>query len=161
MFDYIQGKADWMDFNLPVEGERGPYIGQRLVEVVTCRPDDDADAVAGRLPPGGRMVVTVGDRTAVGEIDAGRLRGARPGQRVCEIMEVVPRTLRPSVLLADVDERAAGRLVTTSDGRLLGALDPEAVGSGSDVPVAELRRQLIDHGHTAEEADRILADSGG
>lgn len=130
MFDYAAGKADWMDFNLPVEGERGPYIGQHLVEVGTCRPDDDAAGVAGRLPPDGRVVVIVGDGVAVGEIDTGRLRAVRPGLRAFEIMEVVPRTLRPSVLLADVDERAAGRLVTTSDGGLLGALDPDAVGSG-------------------------------
>jgi hypothetical protein len=128
--DYADGKVDWMASNLPVEGTRGPYVGQFLVDVPTCRPDELATDVAAGLTGDG-VVVTVGrDQIAVGKVDAERLRRALPDQTILEIMEVVPQSLRPSVLLADVDERAAGRLVTTGEGGLLGALDPSAVTSG-------------------------------
>jgi hypothetical protein len=50
------------------------------------------------------------------------------GATALEAMDPVPDTIRPSVPLADLDERSAGHLVTTPEGVLLGAVDPEAVG---------------------------------
>lgn len=117
-----------MAHGLPVEGERGPYVGEVLVDVPTCRPDEPAADVAARAGDDGRLVVLACDGMAVGEVGANRLREASEGATVLDVMEVVPSTLRPSVPLAQVDERVTGRLVTTPDGVVLGAVDPSAVG---------------------------------
>lgn len=117
-----------MAHGLPVEGERGPYVGEVLVDVATCRPDERAADVAGRAGDDGRLVVLACDGMAVGEAGADRLRDAPYGATVLDVMEPVPTTLRPSVPLAQVDERVAGRVVTTPDGVVLGAVDPSAVG---------------------------------
>lgn len=117
-----------MAHGLPVEGERGPYVGSALVEVATCRPDEPAADVAARTS-GDPVVAVTCDGMAVGSVDPDRLAGAGPDEKVMDVMEVVPDTLRPSVPLADADERVAGRLVTTPGGVLLGAVDPSAVRS--------------------------------
>ena len=95
-----------MAFGLPVKGTRGPYVGGSLVPVKTCSADHLQ----------GPAVVVTGDGIAIGRVDEG-----------AEGMDPVPDTIRPSVLLSDLDERAAGQLVTTPDGVLLGAVDPKAV----------------------------------
>ena len=106
MYDYVDGKVEWMAFGLPIEGTRGPYAGEALVPVKTCPPERlEADAV----------VVTDGG-IAIGRVDEGS-----------STMDPVPDTIRPSVPLSDLDERAAGHLVSTPDGVLLGAVDPKAV----------------------------------
>jgi hypothetical protein len=97
-------------------------------------------------------------------------------------MEVVPDTLRPHVELSQVDERVAGRLVTTPDGVLLGAVDPARIRRLHDVEQdamqladdlaahfgdrepskdelrAFLRERLVGQGRSAEEADKVLAE---
>ncbi|MFP5317676.1 MAG: hypothetical protein ACLGI2_05205 [Acidimicrobiia bacterium] len=114
-----------MGAGLAVEGERGPYVGSALVDVPTCDPGDEVGTVAARLSEGeAGMAVVTGDGIAVGWVDRERLAGAAsPSVPVIDVMEPVPESLRPSVLLAQVDTRLAGRLVTTPEGRLLGALD--------------------------------------
>ncbi|MGH9223457.1 MAG: hypothetical protein ACRD2W_06650 [Acidimicrobiales bacterium] len=119
-----------MAFGLPVEGTRGPYVGSALVDVATCRPDEPVSSVDGHA------AVVTGERVVIGEVTAEARRGADAGLRgpnavegatVMDVMEVVPDTLRPSVLLDKLDSRAAGRLVTTPDGELLGAVDPSVL----------------------------------
>lgn len=114
-----------MAAGLPVEGERGPYVGEALIPVPTCRPGEHAAEVASRGEE--RAAVVTADGIVVGLIDVERLRGAPEAATVLDLMEIVPDTLRPSVLLADVDKRVAGRLVTTPDGVLLGAIDLAAL----------------------------------
>jgi len=113
-----------MAAGLPVEGERGPYLGSALTDVATCGPGDRVGDVAGRLGDGvAGLAVLAGDRIAVGWVDADRLSSApSPSTPVLDVMEPVPESLRPSILLADVDSRVAGRLVTTPEGELLGAV---------------------------------------
>lgn len=123
-----------MAAGLPVEGERGPYLGSALVDVPTCAPTDAVGAVRERLPGGAPgMAVVTEDAIAVGWVDRDRLAGAAsPSSPVLDVMEPVPESLRPSMLLADLDARVAGRLVTTPEGRLLGAVDGSVLNGGSE-----------------------------
>ena len=104
----MDGKVEWMAFGLPVEGTRGPYVGDFLVPVKTCPPD--------RLEAGAVVVTPHG--VAIGRVDD-----------ISGQVDLVPDTIRPSVPLSDLDERAAGQLVSNPDGVLLGAVDPTAVGA--------------------------------
>jgi hypothetical protein len=124
VYDYVLGKVDWMAYGLPVEGTRGPYVGSALIDVPTCRPEEPAATVGVRLGNEGRAAVVTGRGVAVGLVDVHSLRHAPEGATVMDVMEIVPDTLRPSVLLEKLDDRVAGRLVTTPDGELLGAVDP-------------------------------------
>ena len=121
VYDYVLGKVDWMAAGLPVEGERGPYVGEALVEIATCAPDDVAAEVEAPA------AVVVGERVAIGFFSEEAQRDAPDGATVLDVMEVVPDTLRPSVLVEDLDSRVAYRLVTAPEGRLLGAVDPAAL----------------------------------
>ena len=121
------GKVDWMAYGLPVEGTRGPYVGSALIDVPTCRPEEPAAAAGVRLGNEGRAAVVAGRGVAIGLVDVHSLRHAPEGATVMDVMEIVPDTLRPSVLLEKLDDRVAGRLVTTPDGELLGAVDPTAL----------------------------------
>lgn len=112
-----------MAYGLPVEGRDGPFLGQQLAEVVTC----DVEARAGdarRLLDGSgteSVIVLAAGGLAVGEVDAGTLEGHADDERVLDLMDPVPTTVRPSVTVAALAEAGGGRrLVSTSDGRLLG-----------------------------------------
>ncbi len=85
VYDYVDGKSDWMAYNLPVEGEEGPFAGSAVVEPPTCGPDEAASEVARRLQDrGGERAAVLDERRIVLGL-AGRqeLREAviRPGWR--------------------------------------------------------------------------------
>jgi hypothetical protein len=114
----------------PVEGERGPYVGDVVVPVPTCQPDELVRHVAGRVepppePPAAVAVVTA-NGAAIGRVDSKSLKDADREATMLDVMEIVPDTVRPSVLLAKVDERVSGRFVTNPEGVLLGMVDPDA-----------------------------------
>lgn len=114
-----------MAYGLPVEGEDGPFIGDRVAEVPTCDVDATVAGVRPLLP--GPVVVLAGG-LAVGEVEAGDLEGRSDDDPLIEVMQPVPSTYRPSVT---VDALAGGggggrHLVSTPDGRLLGAVTVEA-----------------------------------
>ena len=183
----MDGKVDWMAFGLPVEGEAGPFVGDHLLDVATCRPDEAAPDVVGRLLGGGedRAAVVAPGGEAIGLVTVEQLEAAEPSETVLERMEVVPDTLRPHVELSQVDERVAGRLVTTPDGVLLGAVDPSRIRRMHEVErdameladdIAErfgdrepsqdelrafMRERLLGQGRSPEEADRMLAEMDG
>ena len=186
----MEGKVDWMAYGLPVEGEAGPFVGDHLLSVPTCRPDEMASDVAARLAAAGedRAAVVTGDGVAVGLVTLehlGAAEGEARRQPVLADMEVVPDTLRPRVELSQVDERVSGRLVTTPDGVLLGAVNPSRIRRLHEVEhdamhladdIAErfgdreptedelrafLRERLVDQGRSPEEADRVLAEMDG
>src|SRR5947209_17867613 len=115
-----------MAHGLPVEGEAGPYVGGALVEVPTCGPRDDTSQVAAGLEADGqdRAAVVTSEGIAVGLV---RLDDLGSGGTVLDHMELVPDTIRPHVPLSSLDERTPGRLVTTPEGVLLGAVDPAAI----------------------------------
>ena len=130
VYDYVDGKADWMAYGLPVEGRDGPFLGSLVSEVATC----DVHSTVGdarRLLEGSDtdVVVTVvaGDGLVVGEFDRETLGGHADDVALLDAMDPVPTTVRPSVTVASVAESGGGRrLVTTSDGRLLGAATVDA-----------------------------------
>jgi hypothetical protein len=178
-----------MAFNLPVEGEDGPFAGQSLVEVPTCGPADTASDVAARLrEQGADRAVVVNDKDVVlGLVALDALEEGAPDAVVRGLMEVSPSTVRPSVLLSSLAERGQDRvLVTSSDGRLLGAVELEEGADdrppdmqalekefletifaveehfGDHQPTEEelrsfLRDRLLDEGRSPEEADEIMS----
>jgi CBS domain-containing protein len=129
VYDYVEGKVDWMAHGLTVEGEMGPFVGNALVDVPTCQPSDPVADVLARLEAAGqdRAVVVTGERCAVGSVDVKALRAAPGRSPVLEVMDLIPDSIRPHITLDKVDERAAGHLVTTPEGMLLGVVDPSAL----------------------------------
>ena len=128
MYDYVDGKADWMAFGLPVEGEDGPFLAGRVEDVPTCDVRlTAADARRVLDGTGADVVVLVhGDGLAVGEVDADALDGSADDVPLLDLLRPVPTTVRPSVTVAAVAEGGGGTvLVTTADGRLVGGATVE------------------------------------
>jgi len=119
-----------MAYGLPVEGEDGPFLSGRLGPVATCDVAltvADARRVLDRSE-GDQVVLIHAGELAVGEVDLELLEGHADDVALLEILRPVPSTVRPSVTVASVEEAGGGeRLVTTSDGRLLGLA---TVGAG-------------------------------
>ncbi len=193
MYDYVDGKSDWMAFNLPVEGEDGPYAGGSLVDVPTCLAGDAVSDVAGRLREAGagRAVVTNDKDVVLGLVELDALEAEAPDAAVGDVMKVSPTTVRPSVPVSSLAERGDDEvLVTSSDGRLVGAA--KAGGAGDDRPsrlqelerefhetvaaVEEhfgdrepseeelrsfLRERLVAEGRSPQEADELMAGMDG
>ncbi|HEX2272635.1 MAG TPA: hypothetical protein VHG90_02045 [Acidimicrobiales bacterium] len=129
-----------MAYGLPVEGDDGPFVGEQVTPLPTCRPEQTvADARA--LLEGSdadEVVVVAGEALAIGLVDADRLEGAADDTGLLEVMAVVPGSIRPSVTAASLAEREADRaLVTTSDGRLLGVVQAGAGDGAHDHHRAE------------------------
>ena len=176
-----------MAFGLPVEGDEGPFAGDATVPPAsTCSPDESAAEVARRLAElGADRVLVLGP----GDVVLGMARSPaleEAGEKtMAEVMEVVPTTIRPSVVassLADADEPV---VVTTAAGTLVGVVEPTDEGvhgahdeDGVAAAVVEtaqavqehfgdrqpseeevgafLRERLVAEGRSPEEADRIL-----
>jgi CBS domain-containing protein len=131
VFDYVDGKADWMARGLPIEGKlahrpRAATIARR--DVPTCRLTDRLGEVQARLrPAGAEGCVVVNDVGVVlGLLPAEACEHA-PQTPVEEVMVPGPATIRPDVPLEDaaayVRQHGEDRvLVTTSEGRLVGLL---------------------------------------
>ncbi len=128
MYDYFDGKADWMAYGLPVEGDDGPFLGDQVEAVPTC---DVALSVADArreldLSGADQLVIVADGGLAVGEMDRAALEGRADDVGLLAVLRPVPGTARPSVTVASVADAGGGRrLVTTSDGRLLGAATVE------------------------------------
>ena len=109
VYDYGPGKAAWLGMALPFEGDQGPETRAGAVarrDTPTCGLDEVGGV--------GEFCVVVEDGIVLGVVEDGEMK---PG----------PSTFRPSVprkeLAAWLDEHDQGRtLITTLDGRLLGAV---------------------------------------
>ena len=149
MYDYVDGKIDWMSYGLPVEGEDGPFLGSQVAEVATCLVTlTVADARRALDSTEGVEVILV-DATglAVGEVDAEALDGQADDVALLAVLNPVPGTVRPSVTVASVAEAGGGqRLVTTSDGRLLGRATVEAAADKGDPDHEGHDHEGHDHG---------------
>jgi hypothetical protein len=172
-----------MAYGLPVEGADGPFLGEDLMVTTTC--DVEATVGEARALLGDSPVVVVTDGLAVGEVDAEILEGHADDEKVLDVMDPVPTTVRPSVTVAAAAEGGGGRqLVTTSDGRLVGQafvdahhhdhVDEEAFDAELNAVMAAveerfgdrepseaelrafLRERLVAEGRSAEDADRFL-----
>ena len=100
-------------------------------DVPTCDPDDRVGEVQARVRAAGwdQCVVVNEERVVLGRLRKKALEAA-PETPVEQVMEVGPATIRPDIrldaILDRLQQRNAGQiLVTTSDGRLVGALRRE------------------------------------
>ncbi|HEX2047797.1 MAG TPA: hypothetical protein VHF27_08535 [Acidimicrobiales bacterium] len=184
----MDGKVDWMAYGLPVEGEDGPFVGQQVQPVATCEVGATvADARRALEESGEDLLVVVAEGLAVGQVEADELTQHAEEEPLLDVMSPVPSTYRPSVTVeALAEDGGDGRhLVTTSDGRLLGAVTIEAhdhehdhdrferdltelmaaIGErfGDREPSEDelrgfLRERLVSEGRSEEEADRFLGE---
>ena len=149
-----------MAYGLPVEGRDGPFIGGLVADVPTCGIDatvGDARRLLDGTAPDAAVVVLAGDGLAVGEVDADTLDGHAEGEALLDVMSPVPSTYRPSVTVPAIAEEGGGRqLVSTPDGRLLGAVTVNA-GEEHDHDHDHDGHQHVDE----DEFDRELASVMG
>ncbi len=128
MYDYVDGKVDWMAYGLPVEGDDGPFVGQAVTDAVAVEVGSSVGQARRRLEESGYDVAIVIHEQGwvVGEVDAEILAGPDDGS-LLEVMRPVPSTVRPSATVSSLAGSAGERLVvSTSDGRLLGQAVVEA-----------------------------------
>jgi len=131
VYDYAGGKVDWLDAELPSEGD-GPLVADAYQRgVPTCRPEQTIGQARQLFTEGWVWVVVVNADGVV----LGRLRrtclGDDPDALAGDVMELGPSTYRPSVPLAElVPKMKSGgfenALVTDPDGRLRGLLSRAA-----------------------------------
>lgn len=110
VYDYVPGKAAWLAMALPFEGEKG---SQTRAGAVARR--DTPTCALGEVGDVEEFCVVIEDGIVLGVVEEGEMK---PG----------PSTFRPSVpreeLAAWLDDHDQRRtLITTLDGRLVGAVD--------------------------------------
>ena len=131
VYDYVQGKSDWLGRGLPTEGEGAdrPRVGAvARDDVVTCAQGERIGDVAGRVtesPYGFALVVSAGG-TLLGRLRKKVLEDD-PDALAESVMEPGPSTVRPDTERDSLRERLAERdlrlaVVTDPDGRLLGVV---------------------------------------
>jgi len=131
VFDYEDGKLDWLAAGLPSEGTNAqrPRAGDvARTDVPTCRLDERLGDVRDRAREAGwdACVVLNEERVVFGLLRSKELE-ASPDLRIEEAMRPGPSTFRPFV---SIEEMAAfmtehdldSSPITTSDGRLVGLL---------------------------------------
>jgi predicted transcriptional regulator len=129
VYDYVDGKADWLAADLPYEGE-GQLIGPVMRRGVDrCLLDDSIGDVRARLRAvrSGRLPVVDANGVVMGLLGLDALE-ADDAERVEALMREGPATVRPSEEIKALSERMQRAsvetiLVTDSFGRLLGAFD--------------------------------------
>lgn len=137
VYDFVDGKVEWMGHGLPLEG-KGPHfaVAGEVADrdaVLACRLGDQLSDVARHLDtvPHDYCVVLNGDDIVLGRMRRKNIQGSA-GTAVEEIMEPGPTTVRPSEPAEGLLERMRKRnvpavIVTTSKGRLMGAATQEAL----------------------------------
>ena len=128
--DYTAGKVDWLAAGLPTEGRRpaAPRVSLVMVtDVPVCSPDELASAALARARAAGWGICVALNEAAVVQGRITVAQTAPEGSRVADVMEPGPATVRADEDLADAVKRMRNRrvatlLVTTPEGRLLGAL---------------------------------------
>lgn len=134
VFDYVAGEQDWFAYGLPREGKLAaePHASDLArPDVPTCRLTDRIGDVReqGHMAGWDACVVVNEDRIVLGLLRQHALDGD-PQAVVETVMEMGPSTFRPSALVSDVMDYLRRRsfdsaVITTSDGRLVGLLQPD------------------------------------
>jgi len=152
VYDYVDGKVDWMAYGLPVEGDDGPFVGETVTDAVTVDVGATVGQARRRLRESGSEVaiVTHEQGWVVGEVDADVLAGSDEGRSLLEVMRPVPSTVRPSATVSSSAGSGGERLVVSCpDGRLLG----QAVVEGHDHDAHD--HDAHDHeGHDDDQAEQ-------
>jgi CBS domain-containing protein len=137
VYDYVDGKLDWIAHGKPTEG-RGPHyavageIADRNAVLACCLGDRVGDVAEklDRIPHD--YCVVLNDRDVVlGRMRAKNTHGS-PDQPVELVMEPGPSTVRPTEPAASLLERMRKRnvptvIVTSKRGELLGAATQQAL----------------------------------
>jgi len=149
VYDYVDGKLDWLAAGLPTEGTnatraRAGDVARR--DVPTCRLEEPIRAVRERAAAAGwdACVVVNHERVVLGLLRAEELRKGHE-ERVERVMRPGPSTFRPHVSIDEiakfmVTHGLPNSPITTSDGRLVGLLRREDLESG------RLRATFTAHG---------------
>jgi predicted transcriptional regulator len=131
VYDYVASKVDWFANGLPREGTSAetPWAGDLVRDdVPMCTPSDRLGDVRERVVAAGHDLCPVVNEQ---QVVVGLLRGDAlskdPDARVGDVMELGPKTLRPSnpvekLLQSRANEGVKNWVVTTSHGKLLGLL---------------------------------------
>ncbi len=151
VYDYTDGKLDWLAAGLPTEGTNasGPRAGDiARRDVPTCVPNEGIGKVRQRVSAAEwNACVVVNDERVV----FGLLRSEELARGTAEPVEAVmrpgPSTFRPHVPIEEMahymlHHDLASSPITTSDGRLVGLLRAE--------DAARVAHEQHAH-HTAEE----------
>jgi predicted transcriptional regulator len=130
-FRYTAGKADWFANGWPSEGERAdsPHSGDLARrDVPTCRLTERAAEMEKRLEAEGQDVCVVvnAERVVLGLARKEAL-ASDPQTTVEQVMESGPTTIRPNWTIEEIvnymrEQNLDSRLVTNSDGQLMGIL---------------------------------------
>jgi len=131
VYDYEDGKLDWLAAGLPSEGTNAqrPRAGDLArKDVPTCRLDERLGDVRDRAREAGweACVVVNEDRVVFGLLRSKELE-ANPDLRIEEAMRPGPSTFRPFVSIEEmatfmIEHDLESSPVTMSDGRLVGLL---------------------------------------
>ena len=130
VFDYVAGKQDWLANDLPIEGQlaQSATLGSMAERnIPTCSLADNARDVRNRLTKADDDFCVIVDdaRVVLGLL---RTSPVDNGNRsIDRLMEPGPTTFRPHLSIEQMADYAEKKnldpiLVTTSDGRLVGAL---------------------------------------
>jgi Mg/Co/Ni transporter MgtE len=134
VYDYVEGKLDWLASGLPIEGANAAHpragdVARR--DVPTCRLDESMEEVTKRVRAAGwdTCVVVNHERVVLGLLRSDQLE---PGEdeSAQAVMRPAPSTFRPHVPIEELahlmlEHDLKNSPVTTSDGRLVGLLRKE------------------------------------
>jgi Mg/Co/Ni transporter MgtE len=150
VFDYVEGKLDWLSAGLPTEGTnaerpRAGDVARR--DAPTCRLHEPIGEVRERVAADAwnACVVVNDEHIVLGLLREGELQRGKD-EPVEQIMRPGPSTFRPHVPIEELAHHMlqhdrSSSPITTSDGRLLGLLRVEdAVHAAHAL-----------HGHTRDE----------
>ena len=131
VYDYVDGKLDWMAAGLPTEGTNAlhPRAGDTArKDVPTCGLKDRLGDVRERVAtPGWNSVVVVNKEHVVLGLLRSKELAQDPDQLIEQAMRPAPSTYRPFVSLHEmahvmIEHKLENVPITTSDGRLVGLL---------------------------------------
>jgi CBS domain-containing protein len=138
VYDFVDGKIEWISHGLPLEGE-GPHfaVAGEVADreaVLACRIGDRLGEVAHKLDtvPHEYCVVVNDHDIVLGRMRKKDLQGAED-TAVEHVMEPGPTTVRASEPASGLLERMRKKrvpavIVTTNKGRLMGTVTQEALG---------------------------------
>lgn len=146
--DYEAGKADWLAYGLPYEGDGTLRAGDLLEPCMCALRDEAVGLVRDRMDASGfdRAVVVDDGDIVLGAVSRLGLEDAPADAPLHSHMVPSPVTHRPTVTASDLareldDRGLAGALVTTASGRLLGCVSRARLAGGrSDTPGRFLAR---------------------
>jgi CBS domain-containing protein len=131
VYDYVDGKNDWMSAGLPTEGTNAlkPRAGDiARKDVPTCSLTEPLRDVSARVhAQGWDAAVVVNDQRVVLGLLRSKELNSDPQRLIEDAMRPGPSTFRPFVSLHEMmhfmlDHELDSAPITTSDGRLVGLL---------------------------------------